>query len=600
MASSQAGPSKVPPIDIPNMNPTPPASRPRAASKASQSKSLADPVLRNAIRYTMSPSEYESLHKYVLSRSRVLRRRAPSVLAVEKYAEGGGDPAKGKLKGKGKDASPGGGSRGDSYNARAVRHALRVFVATNLGMKLYDMVMARVKGQKDLTPGSKKEPFYKSLTLRLSLSLSTILLLYRLLFRFLGRLRMHLLEPSSEPFRARNPRTAKTLTSPMRPPLAGFALGIYPSQQLRVSVAIYTMFRALEFAWNLLEGEGMIWGWKARVGGKGMVKRERPWWWGSWMIQPFAFGQLLHAVTLDRECSPVPYVDFIWKSTSTYLHSAPKDLPAGIKWPAPWDVADSLAQMAKLNWPPFVSPALFPNQETLPASLTQLAPLTSRAHPLITSLSCATLHGADPSCLRTYLTFWVRSFPRIGRAFLVLYSLFLIPRYKSLYNAPMAVFSQLLSQTLRLSTFVTGAISTAWASICFFQTWFPRHFMATQRFFLGGFLAGLWGFVERKRGRGIFLYSARTSVDSLWKVGVKRRWWKAMKGGDLWVFVVALAVTGAVYERDAKAVREAGWRKGVSWVRGTEWRDWGVEEDEDDNENEKNEEGVMVGGVKEE
>lgn len=229
-------------------------------------------------------------------------------------------------------------------------------------------------------------------------------------------------------------------------------------------------------------------------------------------------------------------------------------------------------------------------------SLTQLAPLTSRAHPLITSLSCATLHGSDPSCLRTYLTFWVRSFPRIGRFFLVLYSLFLLPRYKSLYNAPMAVFSQLLSQTLRLSTFVTGAISTAWASICFFQTWFPRHFLATQRFFLGGFLAGLWGFVERKRGRGIFLYSARSSVDSLWKVGVKRRWWKAMKGGDLWVFVVALAVTGAVYERDAKAVREAGWRKGVSWVRGTEWRDWGVEDDDDEMAN-ANEEGVMSSSI---
>ncbi|KAK7959959.1 uncharacterized protein PG986_004813 [Apiospora aurea] len=596
MESSPAGPSRVPPT-IPT-KPSTMSSRPRAASKAvssapQSSKSLADPVLRNAIRYTMSPREYESLHKYVLSRSRVLRRRAPSVLAVEKFSEsgsGGDDVSRGGKanKGKGKDASAAGGSRGDSYNARAVRHALRVFVATNLGMKAYDMVMSRVKGQKPLT-SNKTESFYKSSTLRLSLSLSTILLLYRLLFRFLGRLRMHLLEPSSEPFRARNPRTALTLTSPYAPASGRVRPRHLPSQQLRVSVAIYTMFRALEFAWNLLEGEGMIWGWKARVGGKGMVKRERPWWWGSWMIQPFAFGQLLHAVTFDRECSPVPYVDFIWKSTTTYLHSAPKNLPAGVKWLGPWDVADSLAQMAKLNWPPFVSPALFPNQETLPA----WRPLTSQAHPLITSLSCATLHGADPSCLRTYLTFWVRSFPRIGRFFLVLYSLFLLPRYKSLYNAPMAVFSKLLGQTLRLSTFVTGAVSTAWASICFFQTWFPRHFLATQRFFLGGFLAGLWGFVERKRGRGIFLYSARTSVDSLWKVGVKRRWWKAMKGGDLWVFVVALAVTGAVYERDAKAVREANWRKGVSWMRGTEWRDWGVEEDD---ECDDNEEGVMVGG----
>lgn len=116
-------------------------------------------------------------------------------------------------------------------------------------------------------------------------------------------------------------------------------------------MAIYTMFRALEFGWNLLEDDGIIWGWKSKIGGKGLVKRERPWWFGSWMLQPFAFGQLLHATMFDRDCSPVSYVDFIWKGTSEYLHSSPQDLPAGVKWPTSWDVADSLAQMAKLNWP---------------------------------------------------------------------------------------------------------------------------------------------------------------------------------------------------------------------------------------------------------
>lgn len=47
-----------------------------------------------------------------------------------------------------------------------------------------------------------------------------------------------------------------------------------------------------------------------------------------------------------------------------------------------------------------------------------------------------------------------------------------------------------------------------------------------------------------------------------------------MKGGDVWVFVAALALTGVVYERDAKSLREGNWRKGVSWVRGEGWRDW--------------------------
>ena len=229
---------------------------------------------------------------------------------------------------------------------------------------------------------------------------------------------------------------------------------------------------------------------------------------------------------------------------------------------------------------------MFPNKpDVLPATLSAVSPLTSRAHPLITSLSCATLHPSDPSCLRTYLTFWFSSFPPLTRFFLVLYSAMkVLPRLKTFYNAPLATVHSIFTAALRTSTFVTGASSTAWASICFFQTYLPRHVLATQRFFLGGFLAGLWAWVERRQGRGLFLYTARASVDSLWKVGTKRRWWKAMRGGDLWVFVAALMLTGVVYERDSRAIKEGSWRKGMSWVRGEGWRDWGAEEDLEEEE----------------
>lgn len=214
-----------------------------------------------------------------------------------------------------------------------------------------------------------------------------------------------------------------------------------------------------------------------------------------------------------------------------------------------------------------------------------VSPLTSRAHPLITSLSCATLHPSDPSCLRTYLKFWLESFPPLARLFFAFYSVFtILPRIKTFYNSPLSTVNKVLATSLRTSTFVTGAISTAWASICFFQTFLPKHVLATQRFFLGGFFAGLWAWVERRHGRGVFLYSARVSVDSLWKVGIKRRWWKAMKGGDVWIFALALMVTGVVYEKDAKAIRENSWRKGMSWVRGEGWRDWSIEEDEEEDE----------------
>jgi hypothetical protein len=158
----------------------------------------------------------------------------------------------------------------------------------------------------NITPFSSKnrQPFYKSPTFRLSLSVSSILLLYRLLFRFMTRLRAQILDPSAVVFRNRNPKTSAALTSPFAPAvgasLAGLLLGIYPAQQLRVSIAIFALFRALEFGWNLCEEEGLIWGYKAG----GRTKRERPWWFGSWMTQPFVFGQLLHAVVIDRECFP--------------------------------------------------------------------------------------------------------------------------------------------------------------------------------------------------------------------------------------------------------------------------------------------------------
>ena len=183
----------------------------------------------------------------------------------------------------------------------------------------------------------------------------------------------------------------------------------------------------------------------------------------------------------------------------------------------------------------------------------------------------------------------MRSFPPLTRFFLLIYSAFMIPKYKALYHSPVATLNKLSMHALRMTTFVTGSVSTAWASVCFFQTWLPRSVLATQRFFLGGFLAGFWAWVERKHGRGAFLYSARASVDSLWKVGVKRRWWKAMRAGEVWVFVLAVMLTGVVYERDAQAVREESWRKGISWVRGQGFRDWAMEEEDDADERKEGE-----------
>jgi len=144
--------SRLPPLEIPKDD----VPRPRAAS-GSKPNSAADPVLRNALRYTISAREYETLHKYVISRSRLLRKRAPTVNTVEKYMGGETSRRRDSVaretgKGKGKESAP---SRapsrrgGDTYNARAIRHALRVFVLTGVGAKAFEILMARLKGQNE-------------------------------------------------------------------------------------------------------------------------------------------------------------------------------------------------------------------------------------------------------------------------------------------------------------------------------------------------------------------------------------------------------------------------------------------------------------------
>ena len=139
-----------------------------------------------------------------------------------------------------------------------------------------------------------KTSLLKSPKFRLSLSLSLILLLHRLLYRFFSRLRTNLLTKDAAPFRRRNPRISKSLTSRLAPAigasLAGFALGIYPGDQLRLTIAIYVSTRSLEFLYNALEGDGWF--------------KNRPSWWGSWMFMPLATGQLLHAFVFDRDCFP--------------------------------------------------------------------------------------------------------------------------------------------------------------------------------------------------------------------------------------------------------------------------------------------------------
>ena len=86
-------------------------------------------------------------------------------------------------------------------------------------------------------------------------------------------------------------------------------------------------------------------------------------------------------------------------------------------------------------------------------------------------------------------------------------------------------------------------------------------------------MGGLWAYVAKNRERDNFLYSFRLSLDSFYKVGKKRGWWKGVKNGDVLLFVASLAAINYVYEAQPSAVQGAVIRKTLGMFRGEGWVD---------------------------
>lgn len=500
-----------------------------------------DPILRNALRYTISAKEYQLLHQYLLSRAPVVKKRTLNPKRYEAVTKGP-----------------------DDYNVAAVRASLRLGLVTFAGLNAWELVTTKLRSQQQRVKA--KGPLWKSGNVRLSSSLALILLFHRLLRRVFMRIRESLLSNEAKSFRRRNPRISRSLTSRLAPAigssLAGFFLAVYPGDQLRITMAIYIFTRALEFGHNYLEELGYF--------------KNRPHWFGSWLLMPVACGQLLHAFVFDRDCFPAGIGNYIMGNSPEYIQTRPADYPSSLKWPDTYEIVDSLAEISRQRWPPFVSPILFPNSETLPRDLASITAITSPAHPAIKSLSCALLHPQDPSCLRTYVQYWIQAFPKVARFFTMFFAVMSITKYKAFLNSPLTSLNNLAKRVLRMSLFISGSIGTSWGSICLFQNFFPRTLLTTQRWFLGGFLGGLWSYLERKGGRSNFLYCSRMSVDSSWKVGVKRGWWKGVRNGDVLLFVLSLATVNVLYEIAPRSVNSGVARKGLGVLRGEGWVDRAV------------------------
>ncbi|KAL9056112.1 MAG: hypothetical protein Q9162_003175 [Coniocarpon cinnabarinum] len=508
------------------------------------------PTREVPVRYLLSAREQQALQ-------RLLSSRRSS--AAQRSLRESSDSAKGANRNAFTDL--------DEYRAASIRVSLRLFLASYSGLKIYDVLLQRFFGRAPET--SKPRRFFKSPNFRLSLSLSALLFLHRTLHRFFLRLRA-LLSSTDEratSFRRRNPKTTQALTSRLTPAVgasaSSLALFIAPADQTRLSIAIYAASRALEFGYNALPDSGFI-------------KSNKPKWLGSWCMMPLACAQLLYSFVFDRECFPAAYGGFILRRSPEYIQQRPAEYPAGREWPSTFDIADALGRVSEAKWPKFTSPILFPAAsyaKSRDAAIAAVAPVVDPAHPAIGNLSCALLHPSDPSCGRTFVKYFLSAFPSTARLFAMIYSAFALLRYKAFFASPAASLGRLGGRIAKTSLFITAAIGGAWSSICMLQRILPGHVMPTSRWYVSGFVAGLAGWIERGGDAGNFLYSARMAVDSLWKVGKKRRWWKGLAGGDVLVFWASMALLGGVYQRKPEAVEGPLIRKTLGLFRGDGWVD---------------------------
>lgn len=230
--------------------------------------------------------------------------------------------------------------------------------------------------------------------------------------------------------------------------------------------------------------------------------------------------------------------------------------------------SSSAVARSNLTHRPFISPILQPfNEKTLPDPVKSLSPITGPAHPSISSLSCAVLHPDVPNCTTAFLHHILLSVPPLARILTLVTFIYSFKKLKPFLYRPIATTNEFSKRVISLTAVLSTAVGSAWGSLCLWNILFSRSTLPTKRFFLSGALGGL-PFAFLDGSRGVYLSVFRTAVDSAWKVGAKRGTGKSLRGGELWVVVVAWALIGAILDSRPSAVDSRGLRKALAWLRG--------------------------------
>ncbi|KAK4697199.1 hypothetical protein P7C70_g8248, partial [Phenoliferia sp. Uapishka_3] len=431
------------------------------------------------------------------------------------------------------------------------RHAVRLFAVVYFITNIYENLLQGILRRKPLSLFLRDLRSLSSF--RLAAFISAYSVTYRALLRTFNRAQLYLADstPSSIPSNALSSTARRMQASPR---LAPFLAGVIASPtmllegrgQRRVTLALYTLTKAIQGGW-----EGI-----ARKGALPRALREGRWWWGGHLIFAVSNAVLLHAFVFQPSTFPAAYSSFILKRSRNHLPSLPSSYPPSTPWPSPRQIVDGITIAARRKWPPFVTPIFHPNLKDAAAAhlLPNLQPILAESHPGHRHLTCAFLHPAELSCWNVFETFIKDQFGAAAKFFGVLSLLGTALRWRKFTKDPESGVYHAVASTITSSAFVSLSIGTAWSTICLFQAYLPRSFLPTRRFYIQGFLAGLWvslvnfGAGGASRATDLGMYAARLAIQCFWEGRVKRGKIRNIRNGEVIYFALSMGALMSIYE----------------------------------------------------
>lgn len=343
---------------------------------------------------------------------------------------------------------------------------------------------------------------------------------------------------------------------------ASSVLAAFPIPSLRRTLALWLSTKAVENLYTHLRSVG---------------SRSVAWvpdWIGGAFFYAIANGQLLWTFLFEPSCFPDSYGRIILARSTSYIPPRPAGLPATIPWPAPRDIADTIATLStptatSAAYPTFKAPALSaltpPKYPTTKYALINPVLDYAPAHPAHSRLLCAVLHPTEPSCARNFLGFFAREWHSSAKFVALFTALTQLVAYKKVLNDPETALFRFGMAVIQGATVISGSIGTAWGLTCFFQHYLPRSLLPTARYFFNGFLSSFFILaVPRARRAQLGSYVSRLSLDAAYSIAKKRRWIKPVPHGDTALLALGLATLTALYETRPKAV-DSGLRKTI-WL----------------------------------